>query len=257
MKTETKNSIGLALVPFGLAFVTALSGCLATNSATNTGQTTFRTPEAAVAALGEVAGSGDQKKVEEIFGADSADLLNSGDDVADHERALGIKELIHEKVAFEDLDDETKAALFGNDAWAFPIPLVKASGGWRFDTEAGREEIENRSIGLNELAVLATLHAVVDAQREYFAGRHDGRSGAYAKRVISSKGKQDGLYWPTPEGKPESPLGPFVAEASTDGYSTGGFSELTPFHGYFYRMLVAQGPNAGVVRGAMLTPRER
>ena len=186
-----KKNIALTLVPFGLVALSALSGCSAMNSAKDPGRTTFRTPEAAVSAIHDIAGKGDQKKVEEIFGANSVDLLSSGDDVADHERALEIKALIEQKVAFEDLDDKTKAALFGNEAWPFPIPLIKVSGGWQFDTEAGREEIENRRIGLNELETLLTLHAVVDAQKEYFAGRHDGRTGAYAKRVISSKGKQD------------------------------------------------------------------
>ena len=249
MNTKMQKQIALALAPLGLVAMIGLSGCSATNSshsahfAKDPSRTTFATPEAAVAAIAEIAGKGDVQKVEAIFGAGSADLIQSGDEVADRERALEIKGLIEEKVAFEDLDDKTKAALFGNEAWPFPIPLIKVSGGWQYDTEAGREEIENRRIGINEIQALATLHAFVDAQREYFAGRHDGRTGVYAKRVISSKGKQDGLYWPTPEGKKPSPLGPLIAEASAEGYSTEN-TEPKPFHGYYYRVLTAQGPHA-------------
>ena len=243
MTTRKQSNIALALVLSGLAAMAALAGCSATNTATHEGQVTFATPEKAVAALGAFAGTGDIKRAEEIFGASGVELLRSGDDVADRQGALHAKELIQEKVAFEEKDKKTTVALFGNEAWPFPIPLVKERGGWRFDTEAGREEIENRRIGRNELSVLATLHAVVDAQREYFAGRHDGRSRTYAQRVISTKGKQDGLYWPTPEGKPASPLGPFVAEATAEGYSSGN-TEPKPYHGYYYRILTAQGANA-------------
>ncbi|MFN2427493.1 MAG: DUF2950 domain-containing protein [Candidatus Binatia bacterium] len=255
MNTSMNKHIALALVPFGLVAMmslTGLSGCSAKNSpqaaqavhfAKDPSRTTFKTPEEAVAAIAGIAGQGDAQKVEAIFGAGSADLIHSGDEVSDRERALEIKALIDERVAFENLDARTKVPVFGNDQWPFPIPLVKVSGGWQFDTEAGREEIANRRIGINEIRTLATLHAYVDAQREYFAGRQDGRTGVYAKRVISSKGKKDGLYWPTPEGSKPSPLGPLVADATAEGYSTEN-TEPTPLHGYFYRPLTAQGANA-------------
>jgi len=239
MSTTIQHRLTLAL---GLAAAVALSGCSTMNSSNETGQIKFRTPEEAVAAVADVAGTGNQPRVDQIFGANSADLLQSGDETADRNRAGEIKALIQQKVAFENLDATTKAALFGNDAWPFPIPLVKERGGWRFDTEAGREEIENRRVGLNELETLATLHTIVDAQKEYRAGRHDGRSGAYARRVISSEGKHDGLYWPAPEGKVQSPLGPRIADAAAEGYAASG--EPTPYHGYFYRMLTAQGASA-------------
>lgn len=92
---------------------------------------------------------------------------------------------IQQKVAFEDRDAKTKVLLLGDDAWPFPIPLVKKRCGWRFDTVAGGEEVTNRRIGTNELLTLAPLHAVVDAQKDYFKGRHEGRTKAYAQRVIS------------------------------------------------------------------------
>ncbi len=239
MITKRIRPLEIALASFGAA---VLAGCATMGTPANPGQTTFPTPEAAVAALGEVAGQHDVARVEAIFGPGSTDLLWSGDEVADRERGQAIQELIEQKVSFGDLDEQTKVAMFGADDWPFPIPLAKVRGGWQFDTEAGREEIANRRIGGNELETLATLHAVVDAQREYRATR--GRSRAYAKKVLSSKGKKDGLYWPTAEGEPESPLGPLVAEAAEEGYSTEASDEPRPYHGYFYRMLEEQGPNA-------------
>ena len=64
---------------------------------------------------------------------------------------------------------DTKVVLqTGKDEWPFPIPLIKGSAGWRFDTPAGQEEIRKRRIGRNELDVIQVCLAYVDAQREYY-----------------------------------------------------------------------------------------
>ena len=125
---------------------------------------TFATPEEAVHAMHEVTGSGDQAKIEEIFGPGSFDIFRTGDAAEDREAAAKVKELISAKVAFEDHDATTKIALLGAKGWPFPIPLVKAGERWRFDTAKGRDELLNRRIGYYELSTLASLHAYVDAQ---------------------------------------------------------------------------------------------
>jgi len=202
---------------------------------------TYSTPAEAVQALGDLVGSGDSKKAEEMFGADGVDLLKSGDEAADKEDALRVKAMILEKVAFEDLDETTKAAVIGNEEWWFPLPLVLEKGRWRFDVVAGREELLNRRIGRNELNALASLHAYVDAQREYFAQGAGGKPPAYARRFRSSEGKRDGLYWAVAEGEEESPLGPLYAEAASERMQEAG---PQPFHGYYFRILEGQGKNA-------------
>ena len=202
---------------------------------------TYSTPAEAVQALGELAGSGDMKKVEEMFGAEGVELFQSGDAVADREDALRVKAMIAEKVAFADLDTSSKAAVLGKEEWWFPLPLVSKDGRWRFDVAGGREELLNRRIGRNELLVLASLHAYVDAQREYFAGGWAGKPPAYARRIRSSEGARDGLYWSADEGEVESPLGPLFAYAAKSRLREGG---LQPFHGYYFRIIEAQGPNA-------------
>lgn len=199
----------------------------------------FKTPEEAVAAVASVAGTGDEKRVEEIFGPGSMELFRSGDTEEDHKAALKVKELIAAKVAFDELDANTRVALFGEKAWPFPIPLVQKDGRWRFDTEAGRTELLNRRVGYNELSTLSSLHEYVKAQREYAAEGRDGNPRAYAQRFLSSEGKQDGLYWAAAEGEPESPLGDLLADASVD-VSEG----PQPFNGYYYRILTGQGKNA-------------
>ncbi len=202
---------------------------------------TYSTPEEAVQALADLAGSGDSKKSEEMFGTDGVDLLNSGDEAADREDALRVKAMILEKVAFEDLDATTKAAVLGNEGWTFPLPLVLEDGRWRFDAAIGREELLNRRIGRNELDALASLHAFVDAQREYFSQGRNGKPSAYARRFRSSEGAHDGLYWPVAEGEEESPLGPLYAEAADEQMKDAG---PQPFHGYYFRILDGQGKNA-------------
>jgi hypothetical protein len=176
-----------------------------------------------------------------MFGTDGVELLKSGDDAADHEDALRVKAMIAEKVAFEDLDAKTKAAVVGNEAWTFPIPLVLEDDRWRFDVATGREELLNRRIGRNELNALASLHAYVDAQREYQAMKRDGKPRSYARRFRSSEGVHDGLYWPVAEGEAESPLGPLYAEAARDTLEK---AAPQPFHGYHFRILEGQGKSA-------------
>jgi len=224
-----------------IACITLL--CLLAPGCKSTSPAGFATPAAALYELADTIGSHDNARAERLLGADGPEMLQSGDEVADREDALRVQQYIREKIAFEEHGADTRIALLGKDAWPFPIPLVRADGAWRFDVEAGVEEIANRRIGRNELSTLATLHAYVDAQREYASEGRDGAPPAFASKLFSSEGKHDGLYWPTAEGEPESPMGPLVAEAAGQGYKhTEG--EQLPYHGYYFRVLPEQGQNA-------------
>ena len=136
--------------------------------------------------------------------------------------------------------DGSKAVIeAGKAGWTLPIPLVKDGAEWRFDLEAGRHEMQARLIGRDELAVIQTMLAIVDAQRDY-AALDPMKTGvpAYARRLLSSPGKKDGLYWETKPGEPESPLGALVAKAQP------GDREIDGYYGYHYRLLYGQGPAA-------------
>ena len=204
----------------------------------------FKTPEAAVQALAEVIETPDEARTEAMFGKNWRELLQSGDEVADREDALKTREQILEKVVFEDIEGNRKVLMLGNDEWPFTVPLVKEGELWRFDVAAGVEELLNRRIGKNELQTLATLHAFVDAQREYMEAGHDGNPPAYAQRLWSDKGRHNGLYWPSAPGEPESPMGDLVAQAAREGYSRDDDQERDPYCGYFYRILKSQGTSA-------------
>lgn len=220
-----------------------LAAFLAVACASTSGTATFETPDAAMHALADAIATDDSERAEELFGKGGLELLRSGDEVADRADAERVQGYIHERVAFEDVDAETKLALLGADGWEFPIPLVKEDGGWQFDVESGVEEIANRRIGRNELSTIATMHEYVDAQREYASVGRDGRPAAYANRVLSTAGQHDGLYWEIAKGEPESPLGPMVAAAAEQGY-TSGEDDSGTYHGYRFRLLTRQGKHA-------------
>jgi hypothetical protein len=138
------------------------------------------------------------------------------------------------------MPDGSQVLLVGADNFAFPIPLKKnAAGQWFFDTAAGKDEILARRIGRNELAVINVCDALADAQAAYFSQSKK----QYAVKFISDTGKHDGLYWESAEGQPQSPLGPLVAFATSEGYSAKPNSHV-PFHGYFFHMLTKQSSHA-------------
>lgn len=213
----------------------------------------FENPDAAVMALIDAAASEDRDALFAVLGSD-LDALVSGDPVADAADRRRFVELSREAAHLEDETDDSAILVIGPEDWPFPIPLAKDDQGWFFDTQAGLDELLDRRIGLNELHAVATARAVVDAQSEYAAADPDGDGvRAYAGRFWSTDGKRDGLYWPTDEGEPESPMGPLVDDAVEDGYEVGDDGEgRRPYHGYFFKILTAQGPSAPGGAGSYL-----
>ena len=110
------------------------------------------------------------------------------------------------------------------------------------DTAAGKEEVLNRRVGRNELAVIDLCGGVVGAQAEYYSQKHGGVK-QYAQKFVSDPGQENGLYWPDTPGQPKSPVGPVAAQATADGYKADP-AHRQPFHGYYFAMLTKQGPDA-------------
>jgi DUF2950 family protein len=208
---------------------------------------TFPTPQDAVKALGQAVNATNRAALAVLFGPASETLANP-------DPVQGARELADFADAFNKTnrlvrESDTRMTLeVGPDDWPFPIPLAKGSGGWKFDTEAGLEEILNRRVGRNELEVLRVMRAYVDAQREYASRDRDGDDVLeFAQRFASSPGQTDGLYWPLELNGEVSPLGPMVARAHEEGY----FGYLAengegpePFHGYWFKILKRQGKHA-------------
>ena len=223
-------------------------------------QKTFATPEDAVNALVDALKTNNTKELLAIFGPGSGSLISSGDEVRDKAGREHFIKRFEEKNSLEKQGEGKVVLLVGSDDFPLPIPIVRKGTTWSFDTAAGKEEIINRRIGRNELNVISSLYSFVDAQREYASKDRDGNGTLeFAQKFMSSPDKHDGLFWEAKAGEGESPLGPFVAMASTMGYGTKGRSEKPePFHGYYFKILKAQGPHATggaydyVVKGKMI-----
>lgn len=213
-------------------------------------QRSFATADDAASALVQAAKAHDRPAILAILGAGAKDAIASGDPVADRAAAEHFVAQYDQKHTIAP-DGEARATLeVGPDDWPFAFPLVKTGERWHFDTQAGKTELLARRIGANELAVINVMLAIVDAEHDYASADHN-RNGVpeYAGKFISSPGKQDGLYWPTKAGEPESPLGPLVTRATAEGYGQGSKTAKsskgpTPYHGYYFRMLNGQGPHA-------------
>jgi Protein of unknown function (DUF2950) len=216
-------------------------------------QQTFASPEEAVSALIASVKGDDIKAMRTVLGH-AGNALTSGDAVADRATAQRFVAAYDEKHSIAR-DGEIAKLVIGKDDFPFAFPIVKAGDRWRFDTAAGIDELNARRVGENELYTINVLRAIVDAQQEYASvPRSSDGVVAYARKLISSPGKRDGLYWPTKTGEPPSPLGPLVAKASGEGYKASK-SGPTPLHGYYYRTLKGQAKTADapaqdyVVRG--------
>ncbi len=207
-------------------------------------QMTYASPEEAVQALIAAAKAADGEAMIAILGAGAKPLIVSGDAVSDKERRARFVASYEEAKKLERSDDAKVILTTGKDAWPFPIPLVKDAAGWRFDTAAGKAEILNRRIGSNELSTIQSMLAYVDAQRDYYRlNPQKDKLQGYAQKLVSSKGKRDGLYYPTKAGEPLSPLGPLFDAAKAEGYGGAGV-KTTAYHGYHYRILKGQGADA-------------
>jgi Protein of unknown function (DUF2950) len=239
-----------------LAIATTQMGC--SNSAT---QRDFASAEEAVQALAAAAQTEGSQGLVQVLGADARPLIESGDPVQDRNSRERFYQEYATAHSLEDSGNGTVRLIIGEDQWPFPIPIGQKHGRWQFDTAAGVEEIINRRVGANELATIQSCLAFVDAQREYYM-RNPERDSLlqFSQRMLSSEGRKDGLYWPTSGDEEPSPLGAQFAEARAEGYfqNASATSSAHPYHGYVYRLLKAQGPNADggaydyVVRGKML-----
>lgn len=229
---------GISLVLFGLLFCpdrAAFAGGAAAE---------FDTADAAVSALVTAVRSDRPKEaIANVLGSAGSAITDSGDPISDAARRDRFSSAIEESHKIESDGSGKSTLLIGAQDYPFPIPLVEAGGKWHWDTASGLDAILTRRIGENELSTIAVMRALADAQREYAARDRDGSGPQYARRLMSHEGKKDGLYWPATGEGDESPIGPLIARAQSEGYSRK--SEGPPsYHGYTYRMLYGQGPHA-------------
>jgi Protein of unknown function (DUF2950) len=224
-----------------LALIVPLAACNKSDKPDKPSISVYASPDDAANALVAAAKSADQNALVAILGPDSRDLIFSGDTVEDKNAADAFVTGYGVMHRWRKLTDGDQMLVVGADNFPFPIPVKKnGDGKWYFDTVAGKDEVLNRRIGRNELAIIEVCGAVWDAQGAYFAHPHDGeKTKQYALKFISDPGKQNGLYWKPADGQPASPLGPLAAFAASEGYTEKPEGH-TAFHGYYFRMLQGQ-----------------
>jgi hypothetical protein len=208
-------------------------------------QRTFATPEEGIRALIDAAKASNLEDLLAIFGPEGQELVGSSDAATARQNREVFMVAAAEGWRLVDQGANRKDLIVGNEGWPFPVPLVREGNTWRFDTAAGKEEVLARRIGRNELAAIGTCRTYVTAQRRYAQDGHDGKpTGLFATAFHSDPGKQNGLYWSAVRGQPRSPLGDLVAQASEEGRTLGTKTERAPFHGYYFKILSAQGAAA-------------
>jgi hypothetical protein len=236
--------------------LTLLLASAALLSAQQPAERTFATPQEAAQALADAAAQNDTPAMLKLFGPQGTDIVESGDTAEDTTSRANFTRRVHEKmdVQIDPSNSARATVVVGNDNWPFPVPLFRAkSGQWYFDTARGRTQILARRIGRNELVAIDVSRGYVEAQMAY-AAQNPGKDGIlqYARKIVSTPGQKNGLYW---EGQSDSLVPEDFADAA-DAMSTSG--KHTPYHGYYFRILTAQGPDAPggahsyIVKGEMM-----
>ena len=203
----------------------------------------FPSADAAAQALVTAAKNDDVAGLIEILGPSAKSIVTTRDPVADRNvrRAFAARAAQKMSLVPSHGRQNAKTLLAGKDEWPLPIPIVEVNGQWYFDTAQGKEEILTRRIGSNELDAIEVCRGFVEAQSDYAAqNRTANNLPVYAQKIISSPGEHDGLYWPGNGENDESPIGEIVAKAIAQGYT----NKHDPYHGYYFRVLTAQGPHA-------------
>jgi hypothetical protein len=240
MKTRFALTVSAALV-IGSA---GLCGCSSSKQPEKDAATapvqqlSFATPEDAVTALLYLADTNDRAYANQLFGPEAAEFSSDDPDRDAYERRLFAAALTKHS-ELRSNPDGSRTILIGESNAEFPVPIIETNGRWMFDTVAGVEKLEDMRIGYNELKTIAALRALPAAQAEYFKTDHDGNGiHEYARKLRSTEGKHDGLYWPSTGPEDASPLGPYAADA--DGY----YSADTGYNGYFFAPINSQSASA-------------
>ena len=234
----------IGFLPLTLSFVLlSFTACKKEQPETQGAPKTFASPGEAGKALADATSSQNRDTILAIFGPGSVDIISTGIPAEDKSAMEGFTQAYQVMNRWRKLGDGSQLLLVGADNQAFPVPLMKnAAGQWYFDAAAGKEEILARRVGRDELAAIDVCAALADAQGHYFSQKHGGVK-QYAQKFISDAGRQNGLYWESPQGAPRSPLGPLVAFATQEGMTIKPDTSQ-PFYGYYFRRLDSQGTDA-------------
>jgi hypothetical protein len=227
-----RNKLGVVVA------VLLISGLAAGLPAQENGQKTFSSAEQASRALVKAIQSNDEKAMLEVLGQNGKEIVSSGDEAEDKANRAEFVKNYQEMHRLVSEPDGKTTLYIGAKNWPTPIPLVNKGNAWYFDTAAGKQEILFRRIGQNEMSAIRVCEQLAAAEKEYSTQHNE-----FAQKIISDDRKPDGLYWKAADGAPQSPIGPLVAMAG-EGFGKGPGETPTPYRGYYFHVLAAQGKDA-------------
>ena len=241
-----------------LMAATALAVCCAmTPAAQAPGPSTFATPEQAVDAMIKAAASGAPALLT-LLGPDGKDLVSTGDAVQDQRDRDDFVRLAKEKATLVQGPGHSQSGGAVDRQRRLPDGDSADRGQRQVDVERGRRPLRDCSFaGLARTSSTRSPSAAVTSTRSRNTPPPiPTRRARFSTRNASSArpGKRDGLFWVSEAGGPESPIGEAIARAIAQGYT----SKSEPYHGYFFKVLTAQGSAAPlgamdfVVRGKMI-----
>jgi hypothetical protein len=232
-------------IQFAAFALLALSwgGAFVPTFAQQSGPQTFASVENAGRAFFAAMQAPDDLSLLSILGPIGKDIISSGDPAEDLDARNNFTAKYEEMHRFVPEPNGTVTLVVGAENWPLPIPLVNKNGTWYFDTEAGKGEILFRRIGKNELATIQACGDLVDAQKQYYNRAPSGFAKEYAQKLVSDKGRHNGLYWQETTDQFDSPINPLIAYAYGKDPSQEAGDQF-PFNGYFFRILTSQGPHA-------------
>jgi hypothetical protein len=175
MKRETILSVAMLALSIGSAGLAQQSAQPDFPSAAQAGENLFQAVQA-----------NNEAVINQILGG-STDLtssLDEGQDKADREMFVQKYQEMHR------LHREADGAVtlyLGAENWPFPIPIVEKNGAWRFDAEAGRQEVRFRRIGENELAAISVCREVVQGSANEATRDNAGAVHGYYFRVLAPR----------------------------------------------------------------------
>lgn len=238
-KIEVNDGRRGSLIPFAVLVVILSGGVPGRAMAQQKGQQTFSSAEEASRALVAAAQANDEKAMLAVLGPDGKEIVSSGDEVQDRESHMNFARRFEEMHRLVKEPDGTTTLYIGTLNWPTPIPLVNKGNVWYFDSKMGKKEVLYRRVGRNEISTIRVCQELVAAQKEYYAEQHE-----YAQQIFSDEGQKNGLYWKAGDGQQQSPIGPLVAMAVTEGYRPENGGASRPYRGYLYHTLTSQGKPA-------------
>ena len=201
------------------------------NTAAEAPQKTFATPAEASQALHAAVQAKDDKALTQVLGSKAQKLVSSGDPAEDKSAADSFTKKYDQMNRLVAMTDGSQVLYIGADNYPFPVPLVQdSSSRWYFDAAAADEELRARRIGRNELSAMDAMQLIANAEELYHQSTQQ-----YTDTIVSTPGKQDGLYWEVSAGQTDSPIG------RHNQFAKGVFNASAPSkevvsHGYSFRI---------------------